>query len=153
MMRKLALAASAFIVLPGTLCATPPSAAPASEDRDLTMCEAIKIETQAITRHLESHMGALAQTMSTEATRAIAENGRMQAMSAVSSVASMAGPIGPVLDFINHTIHDIEGKRQALVMAREKAAATMTVEQSASRLVQLSYDAMDHGCPEAAVQD
>ena len=125
------------------------------DDRDLTQCEAIQIESRAVTKRLEARSSELAATATREAGAAIAEHQRYTAMSAATTAVALAGggPISMALNEVNRTIHGIEKKRAALVMAREKAASTMTFEQSASRLVQLSYDAMDAGCPEAAVVD
>ena len=125
------------------------------DDRDLTKCEAIQIESQAVTKRLEARSSELAATATREVGAAMAEHQRYTAMSAATTAVALAGggPISMALNEVNRTIHGIEKKRAALVMAREKAASTMTFEQGASRLVQLSYDAIDAGCPEAAVVD
>ena len=139
------LAVSAAIAV----AAAPSNAAPsaAAQSADLSVCDALTTEMDVLGKRMEGQMVAMGQRLGQMANQAIVDNKVHNAIqSQVGKLNWVVPGLGTALDLINKSVADAKTKKRQLQIERERVAATLSVEQTVSRMSALSNELILNDC-------
>ena len=134
-----------------TLIVGPVSAAAApsasSEQADLSVCDALMAENDALGKRMETQMIAMGQRLGKIANEGIRDAQAHNAIqSQVGKLNWIVPGLGTVLDQINKTAMDVKNKKRELQVDRERVAATLSVDEAVSRMLALSNELILNDC-------
>jgi hypothetical protein len=134
-----------------TLIVGPVSAAAApsasSEQTDLSVCDALMAENDALGKRMETQMIAMGQRLGKIANEGIRDAQAYNAIqSQVGKLNWIVPGLGTVLDQINKTAMDVRNKKRQLQVDRERVAATLSVDEAVSRMLALSNELILNDC-------
>jgi len=142
-----ALAWCALLFATPSSAAEAPAAPPAVAAAELTVCDALTTEMDVLGKRMESEMIAMGGRIGQMANQAIADTQTHNAIqSQVGKLNWVVPGLGTALDTINNSVLDVKNKKRELQMNRERAAATLSVEQAVSRMVALQNELILNDC-------
>lgn len=144
-MMAIRLAVSAAIAV----AAAPSNAAPsaAAQRAELSVCDALTTEMDVLGKRMEGQMVAMGQRLGQMANQAIVDNKVHNAIqSQVGKLNWVVPGLGTALDLINKSVADAKTKKRQLQIERERVAATLSVEQTVSRMSALSNELILNDC-------
>lgn len=131
------------------VAAAPSNAAPsaAAQSADLSVCDALTTEMDVLGKRMEGQMVAMGQRLGQMANQAIVDNKVHNAIqSQVGKLNWVVPGLGTALDLINKSVADAKTKKRQLQIERERVAATLSVEQTVSRMSALSNELILNDC-------
>ena len=139
---------STAALIPAAALAAPATpAAPVAPAGDLSVCEALNTEMDVMGKRMEKQMVAMGGRIGRMATEAVADTQTHNAISSqVGKLNWIVPGLGTALGKINSMALDAKNKKRQLQMERERAAATLSVEEAVSRMVALSNELILNDC-------
>lgn len=138
-----------LLAMPAAAAQAEEPTAAATQPGDLSMCDALQTEMDVLGARTEGQMIAMGERLGQMATQAVSDNKVRNAIqSQVGKLNWVVPGLGTALDMINSKVYDLKAKKRELLMERERVAATLSVEEAVTRMVNLSNELILNDCAE-----